>query len=62
MTIMRYRVQFDKVARKWAVIDTYRMPLPMLHCATKEEARSRAWWEEQRWFKCTTDRDVSALS
>lgn len=52
---MRYKVQFNSRDMKFLVVDTQRVDHPVAAFPTLEQARERARWEEQRWFKCTPD-------
>ena len=56
---MRYKVRFNSRDLRFLVVDTYQVDLLVAAFATLEQARERARWEEQRWFKCTPE-DESA--
>lgn len=65
---MRYKVQFNSRDMKFLVVDTYQVDRLVADFPTLEQAKARAVWEENRWFKCTPDdeaanwpRDLAAI-
>ena len=48
---MRYRVKYDDMVEAWAVVDTRTAGLAVCYCEEEENAKDRAWHEEERWYK-----------
>jgi|TARA_Y100000031_G_C7944480_1_gene258610 hypothetical protein len=48
-----YQVSYDGLVAMWAVVDTKAANHQMAFHETEDEARKAAWYEEERWYKCT---------
>lgn len=55
MARRRYQVLYDDLVAAWAVIDTKIHGRRIAHHASKEDAKKAAWFEEERWYKCSPD-------
>ncbi len=48
---MRYKVMYDDLIDKWAVVDTKAAGLAIDFHDMEEDARNAAWGEEERWYR-----------
>lgn len=49
---MRFKVMYDDLVDKWAVVDTKAAGLAIGFHDIEEDARNAALGEEERWYKC----------
>jgi len=50
---MRYQVRFEPETGDWTVIDSKVGGRILQRHADREDAKQAAWYEEERWYKCT---------
>jgi len=50
---MRYQVRYVKKINSWAVVDTKAANRVIELHDQKNGADDAAWYEEERWYKCT---------
>ena|GEM_PF-1454796 len=58
---MRYRTIYDDKTDLWAVIDTRVGSKIIQRHNNKKEAMDAAWFEEERWYKCTPLDDAEII-
>lgn len=58
---MRYQVRYVEKIKSWAVVDTKVGNKVIALHDQKNGADDAAWYEEERWYKCTPEqRDAAA--
>ncbi len=57
---MRYQVRYVEKIKSWAVVDT-KVGNKVIELHDKKNgADDAAWYEEERWYKCTSVQDDEA--
>lgn len=56
---MRYKVKQEQGNKRFLVVDSYCVEKTVAVCSTLDDARNKARWEEERWFKCTPDEEFT---
>lgn len=59
-TAMRYQVRYVKEIKSWAVVDTKVGDRVIELHDEKQGAHDAAWYEEERWYKCSPVSDGAA--
>ncbi|MBC8268912.1 MAG: hypothetical protein H8E36_09210 [Rhodospirillaceae bacterium] len=54
---MRYQVRFVEKINSWTVVDTKVGGKVIALHDQKKSADAAAWYEEERWYKCTPSQD-----
>lgn len=57
---MRYQVRYVGDIKSWAVVDTRAADRVIELHDQKNGADCAAWQEEERWYKCSPERDGEA--
>ncbi len=51
---MRYQVRYVEKIKSWAVVDTKAADRVLALHDQKNGADDAAWYEEERWYKCSS--------